>query len=336
MLGYTGRRILATVPVLVAATLFTFLLVDLSGDPLGDLRVAIPEVPEETIRSAEARLYRDRPVVERYWLWLTGWGTTNGDIGLLQGKWGPSVRGGIDIGHEIGERFIITFRLVAAATVFAVGLAIATGVLSAVRQYSKLDHTLTFVGFLALAMPTFWLGALIKELGVWVNLKIGERLFFTFGATSPTYDRMPFTQQISDVAGHLILPTLTLMLTGYAVISRFQRASMLEVLNSDYVRLARAKGLRNRTVMRRHALRTALIPVTTLSALTVSGALTGSVIVETIFRWRGLGTFLVASIQGRDSFAVLGFLVLAGILIIIANLVADLLYAVLDPRIRYD
>jgi peptide/nickel transport system permease protein len=336
MLAYTGRRLLATIPVLVAATAFTFLLVDLSGDPLGDLRLAIPPVPEETIRSAEARLYLDRSTPERYWLWLTGWGDTNGDIGLLQGKWGPSVAGGIDIGAEIGERFIITFRLVAAATVFAIGLAIITGVISAVKQYSKVDHGLTLIGFLALAMPTFWLGALIKELGVWFNQQIGTRIFFTFGATSPTYDRLGWWDQVTDVAGHLLLPTATLMLTGYAVISRFQRASMLEVLNSDYVRLARAKGLRNRTVMRRHALRTALIPVTTLSALTVSGALTGSVIVETIFRWRGLGTFLVASISRNDAFAVMGFLVLAGILIVVANLVADLALGYLDPRIRYD
>jgi peptide/nickel transport system permease protein len=143
-------------------------------------------------------------------------------------------------------------------------------------------------------------------------------------------------EKVGDVLGHLILPTLALMLTGYAVISRFQRASMLEVLNSDYVRLARSKGLRNRVVMRRHALRTALIPVVTLAALSISGALTGVVITETIFQWRGLGTFLVRAISDIDAFAVMGFLVLAGVLIVVMNLVADLLYAVLDPRIRYE
>ena len=138
-----------------------------------------------------------------------------------------------------------------------------------------------------------------------------------------------------DVVLHLVLPTLTLMLTGYAAISRYQRASMLEVLNSDYIRLARAKGLRNRVVMRRHALRTALIPVVTLAALTVSAALTGAVITET-FCWRGLGTFLTQSIAEYDAFAVMAFLVISGVLVVGANLVADLLYGVLDPRIRYD
>jgi peptide/nickel transport system permease protein len=264
-------------------------------------------------------------------------GDTNGDIGLLQGKWGPSVRGSaIDLGEEIGDRFFITLRLVGAATVMAIGLAIITGVVSAVKQYSKVDHTLTFFGFLALAMPTFWLAALIKEAGVWVNQRVGTRLFATTGATSPLYYRMEGWDKVWDVLSHLMLPTLALMLTGYAAISRFQRASMLEVLNSDYVRLARAKGLRNRIVMRRHALRTALIPVATLAALTVSGALTGAVITETIFQWRGLGRFLVDGIRATDSFAVMAFLVLAGILVITANLLADLIYGVLDPRIRYD
>jgi peptide/nickel transport system permease protein len=209
-------------------------------------------------------------------------------------------------------------------------------VVSAVKQYSKVDHTLTFVGFLALAMPTFWLAALIKEAGVFVNQQVGNRLFATTGANSPLYYRMEGWDRLWDTLSHLMLPTLALMLTGYAAISRFQRASMLEVLNSDYVRLARAKGLRNRIVMRRHALRTALIPVATLAALTVSGALTGAVITETIFQWRGLGRFLVDGIRATDSFAVMAFLVLAGILVIAANLLADLLYGVLDPRIRYD
>jgi peptide/nickel transport system permease protein len=147
---------------------------------------------------------------------------------------------------------------------------------------------------------------------------------------------MSFLEKVLDAGSHLILPTIALMLNGYAAISRFQRATMLEVLNSDYIRLARAKGLRNRVVMRRHALRTALIPVVTLMALTISGVLTGVVITETIFGWRGLGTFFVASVANIDSFAVLAFVLVSGVLVVVSNLVADLLYAVLDPRIRYE
>lgn len=336
MLMYTVRRILATIPVMIAATLFTFFLVDLAGDPLAELITAVPPVPEETIEARRQALYLDRSIFERYWLWLTGLGNHNGDIGLLRGEWGPSVSGR-DIGVDIAERFWITFRLVAFATVAAITLAVVTGVISAVKQYSKLDHTLTFIGFLALAMPTFWLAGLLKEWGVWFNQEVfGRTVLYTVRATSPGYAQMDPMERVWDVLGHAFLPTLTLMLTGYALISRFQRASMLEVLNSDYVRLARAKGLRNRTVMRRHALRTALIPVVTLSALTVSAALTGSVVVEIVFGWRGLGTYFVASLRDVDTYAVMAFIVLSGILVILANLIADLLYGVLDPRIRYE
>lgn len=334
MLVYTVRRLLGTIPLLLAASLLTFLLVDLSGDPLADLKVQQPPVPAEVIEAEEERLYLDRSLPERYVLWLTGIGG-DGDIGLLRGEFGPSVRGpDYDIGQALADRLGTTLRLVAAALLLALGLAILTGVVSAVRQYSAIDYTLTFVGFLALAMPTFWLGALVKEAGVWANQQTGYTLFYTVGATSADTRGFTAWQLFTDHLGHLVLPTLTLMLTGYAAWSRYQRTSMLEVLNSDYVRLARAKGLRNRVVMRRHALRTALIPIVTLMALTISGVLTGAVITETIFGWRGLGTFFVAAVGNIDAFAVLAFVLVSGVLVVFANLAADLLYAVLDPRIR--
>ncbi len=340
MLVYTLRRLVAAIPVLIAASLFTFLLVDLSGDPLAELYVQIPPVPQSTIDAERAKLYLDRNVAERYVLWLTGWGENRGDIGILQGKFGPG-KGSSDVGGDIAERFFITFRLVAIATVLSFLVAIVTGVVSAIKQYSLLDHVLTFLAFLGLAMPIFWLAALIKNLGVWFNDNVakplfGENAFYVVGANSPTYHLMEPMEKVINTAQHLALPTLALVLNGYAFISRFQRTSMLEVLNSDYVRLARAKGLRNRVVMRRHALRNALIPVVTLGALAVVGALTGAVITETIFRWRGLGTYLVGAIRDIDVYPVMGVVLLSGVLVVVFNLIADLLYAVLDPRIRYE
>src|SRR5690606_7215205 len=239
MLVYSLRRLLAMIPVLIAATIFTFLLVDLAGDPIAPLLIRQPPVPEATIQAMTERLYQDRSTPERYWIWLTGielpggFGANNGDAGILQGKWGPSISG-VDIGSEIGQRFIVTLRLVLVATLLSFILAIITGVVSAVRRYSITDHSLAFVGFLALAMPIFWLAALIKETGVWINLQLNTRIFFTFGATSPGYERMNFLEKVVDAGSHLILPTIALMLNGYAAISRFQRATMLEVLNSDY------------------------------------------------------------------------------------------------------
>jgi peptide/nickel transport system permease protein len=339
MLVYSLRRILAAIPVLLAASLLVFLLIDSSGDPLFDMRIAEPPVPPEVIQAQEERLYLDRSTPERYWLWLTGIGG-NGDVGLLQGKFGPSTRGTTyDIGTQIGQRLIITLRLVLAAAFLALVLGVVAGVLSAVRQYSKTDHTVTFVAFVALAMPIFWLAALAKEGGTWFNQQLGTRIFFTLGASTPGGPRTAhwtWWDHFTDVAGHMVLPTLVLCLSGFAVYSRWVRGSMLEVLNSDYVRLARAKGLRHNVVMRRHALRTSLIPLTTVAVVGIVGLIDGAVLTETVFQWRGLGRFFVESVQARDAYAVMGFLMLSGALVIIANLIADLLYGVLDPRIRYE
>jgi peptide/nickel transport system permease protein len=336
VLMYITRRVLVSIPVLLTASMLTFLLIDIFGDPLAGLRLMQPPPSEEVLAAAAERLYLDRSIPERYWLWLTGIGG-NGDIGLLQGQWGPSVRGGaFDIGAEIGGRIGITLRLVGASIVLSIGVGILAGVYSALRQYSVLDYGLTFFGFVCLAMPVFWVGALVRELGVFVNSRLGEPIFFTLGASSANTRGFSRWDLIVDGAGHLILPTMALFLAGYAALSRYQRASMLEVMNSDYVRLARAKGLRNRTVVRRHVLRTALIPITTLSVLLIVTAIDGAVLTETVFQWRGLGTFLIESIERRDSYAVLGFLVLSGTLVIVGNLIADILYGYLDPRIRYE
>jgi peptide/nickel transport system permease protein len=336
MLIYTVRRLLVAIPVLLAASTFTFFLVEIApGGPLDSLLQRQPPVPQAVIQAHTERLYLDHSLLERYWMWLTGLGDNNGDIGILQGKWGPTLTGA-DIGEQLGERVIITLRLVLAAAVLSVLMGMVTGVISAVRQYSKTDYALTFLGFLGLAMPTFWIAAFMKEFGVQFNKITGTDFFFTIAATSPGYDRMDFLEKVGDVAGHLVLPTATLMLTGYAAVSRFQRGAMLEVLNSDYVRLARAKGLRYGVVMRRHALRTALIPVATVAAPLVATSVSGAVITETVFRWRGMGLYLLDSVREGESFTVMAIILVLGSMVVIGNLVADLLYAVLDPRIRYE
>ncbi|MFD3685303.1 ABC transporter permease [Nocardiopsis sp. NPDC058631] len=336
MLVYTARRLAVAIPVLLAASVLVFLMVDLSGDPLADMRLAQPPPSAEAIAAAEARYYLDRSTPERYWLWMTGIGG-NGDIGLLQGEFGPSVRGGaFDIGEELASGIAVTLRLVTAALVFALGLAVIAGVVSAMRQYSKLDYALTFIGFLALAMPTFWLGALIREGGLAFNQATDTSFFFTIGANSARVGNMTNWEYFLDSAGHLVLPTVTLMLTSYAAWSRYQRTSMLEVLNSDYVRLARSKGVRNSVVVRRHALRTALIPLVTVATIGFVGIIEGVVITETIFQWRGLGYFFIEAVKAQDAFALMSWLMLSGTLVVVANLIADILYGVLDPRIRYE
>ncbi|WP_017577416.1 ABC transporter permease [Nocardiopsis kunsanensis] len=336
MLVYTMRRLVGAIPVLVLASILTFVMVDISGDPLLELRTATPPPPEAVIEQEAERLYLDRSMPERYWLWVTGIGG-EGNIGLLQGEFGPSTQGQqYEIGPEIAERLWTTLRLVGIAMLLALGLAIIAGAVSAMRQYSKLDYTLTFVGFLCLAMPTFWLAGIVQASGVEINQLIGENLFKTIGDGRYGAEGAPPWDQFVNAFAHMALPTLVLMLTSFASWSRYQRTSMLEVLNSDYVRLARAKGLRDKVVIRRHALRTALIPLTTVFALGVAGIIDGTILTETVFQWRGLGDFFITAVENNDSYALMGWLLLSGFMVILANLIADLLYGVLDPRIRYE
>jgi peptide/nickel transport system permease protein len=333
VLPYVARRLVATVLVLLAASALTFALVDRVADPIATLRTRQPPVPEVTLEALRDDLYLDRSLPERYWLWLTGIGDTHGDVGLLQGRWGPSVDG-TEIGGELRHRFAVTFRLVATAVLLAVAVAVASGVVGGARPRSKRDRALSGFAYVAFAVPLFWLAAIVKEAGVWFNDLIGRRVVWTIGATSPDHASLGLVGRIGDIAGHLVLPTITLVLAGYALVSRQQRAAVMTSLDSDYVRTARAKGLRERGVVLRHALRPALGPTVSLSALLVSEALAGSVIIERIFRWRGMGTFLLDALTVGDSYAVLGYLVVVGVIVSLANLVADIVQAALDPRVR--
>jgi len=330
MIAYAIRRLLISIPVLLLSSFLVFAMVATIGDPLEALRVTNPPTPPETIAIEAKRLHLDLPWYERYWNWLSN---------AVQGDFGPSVNARENISSEIWTRFGVTMRLVLIAMLLALVLAIVAGVTSAVKQYSKTDYTMTFFGFLFLATPTFFLAILLKEAGITANQIDGDpesRVFYTYGDHSAFLDDPTMWNKISDVAGHMILPTVSLALITFASWSRFQRASMLEVLGSDYVRLARAKGLRWRKVLTRHALRTALIPLTTVSALDFAGILGGAVITETIFGWAGMGQYLISSINDDDVYAVMAWLLVAGSVVVIINLIADLLYGVLDPRIRHD
>jgi peptide/nickel transport system permease protein len=331
VLAYVIRRVAVSIPILVGATILVFLLVKASGDPLEPLRTRNPPAPPATIALEEHRLYLDRPVYEQYWLWLKNL--------FGHGSFGPSVHATTNIGHELGDRLLVTLRLILLAVVVALICAVVTGVVSAIKQYSPTDYAFTFAGFLFLAMPTFWFGILLKSVGIWVNGLDGDpstQVVFTIGDRSVYLDDDSAWSQFADVAGHLVLPTIVLGLVGYASWSRFQRASMLEVLGSDYVRLARAKGLSPRRVLVRHALRTALIPLATVTALDIAALLGGAVVTERVFQWHGMGELLLDAISDRDTYAMLAWLLVSAVIVIVFNLAADLLYGVLDPRIRYE
>ncbi|MER7134304.1 ABC transporter permease [Streptosporangium saharense] len=323
MFAYIVRRLLHTVPVVIVGSFATFLMVSAAGDPLGDLKAKQPPVSPTVLAAETHRLRLDEPLHLRYWHWLSG---------IVRGDWGPSVSR-IDIGHEIGQRVLVSVRLVVLAMVVAVLLALVVGLVSAVRRYSVIDYGFTFLGFLLLSMPAFWLAILLKQQAIDVNDAVGVSLFYTVGDSSipaPT----GFADTVRDVFGHLVLPTIVLAMTAFAPWSRYVRSSIIEVLQSDYVRLARAKGLGRRTVLVRHALRTALIPLTTVVGLDLAVLFSGAVVTETVFQWRGMGSFLLTAVRERDVYAVMGWLLVVSLIVILFNLIADLLYAVLDPRIR--
>jgi peptide/nickel transport system permease protein len=325
MLAFAVRRIAVSIPILLISSFLVFVLASLSGNPLSPLLNRNPPPPPETIALEAERLRLDHPLLERYWLWLTG---------LFSGDFGPSVQSNLDIGAEVAGRLVITLRLVALAMLVAFVLAVIVGVVSAVKQYSKLDYSATFLGFLFLAMPAFWLAILLKQWGVEFNNAVDEQVIYTIGATSVPPPE-GFWPQVADVAGHMVLPTISLALISYAAWSRYQRASMLEVMNSDYVRLARAKGLSRRRVMVKHALRNALIPLVTVTALDLAAIINGAVLTEAVFQWRGMGDLLLNAIHTDDVYVTMAWLLVSAAIVILFNLFADLLYAVLDPRIRY-
>jgi peptide/nickel transport system permease protein len=327
MFAFMIRRLLAAIPILIASTFIVFWLVSLTVDPVTEeFAGRNPRPPQQTFDIERHRLGLDKGFFAQYFDWLKNL--------VTHGTFGPALNPATNINTELWHRLGVTIRLILVAMLLALVLAVLTGVLSAYKQYSQFDYTATFVGFLFLAMPTFWIAQLLKTGAIAFNGAIGTRIFFTLGEKSdiPPVGRW---NQFLDIVGHMILPTISLALITYAAWSRFQRAAMLDVLNSDYIRLARAKGLKPRQVMIRHAMRTALIPMTTASALTIATIFGGAVITETVFQWQGMGKFLVQSVLTHDRNATMGWLVVAGTFVIAGNLIADLLYAVLDPRIRY-
>jgi peptide/nickel transport system permease protein len=326
MVAFVVRRLLISIPVMLLASVLVFLLVANSGDPLAELRGRNPPVPRETMELRERELHLDKPLPQRYLLWIGN---------LAQGDFGVSARTQEKVGPLLMDRMLVTLRMILAATVIAVALAMIVGVLSAVRQYSVGDYLATFTGFVFLSMPVFWLAGLLKEFaGIRINQAFGDQIVYTVGAQSPILPTN-FWDRMSDYAGHLVLPTAALVLIQFAGWSRYQRASMLDVLNSDYIRLARAKGLSPRRVMLRHALRTALIPIVTVVAVDFAALFGGAIITERVFAWQGMGALLLTGVQNRDMNIVLGWLMLSGIIVVVFNIIADILYAYLDPRIRH-
>ena len=324
MFTYIVRRILYSIPVVFAATFIIFTFVSVSGDPLTFLKMQ-PDAARDTIQRITEREHLDEPVPVRYFYWLEE---------AVTNKLGTTLVGERPIWPDLKRVMGHTLQLILAAEIFAVLLAIAIGVYSAVRQYSAFDYAATTFSVLGLATPVFWLALMLQVLTVNIFLESGIRIFYVAGLSSANPgDGISFWV---DRAQHLALPIFVLSVANIAAYSRFMRASMLEVINSDYVRTARAKGLRERGVIMKHAFRNALIPLVTLVALNFGGLLGGAIVTETVFQLDGMGFYFINALGETDPYPIMAWLVVTSIMVVIGNLVADILYGVLDPRVRYD
>jgi peptide/nickel transport system permease protein len=342
---YIARRLAQTIVLLFLLSIILFALVNLvPGGALaayGQGRHLRPEQAELLKR----QFGLDKPLPLQYIYWLVGndWTQvdTNGDgladapgsrLGILRGDFGFSFRTRQPVLTEIGQRFPNTIYLMSITMLLALVIAIPIGILSAVRQYSLFDFFATTFSFAGQAIPEFWLGLLLIIIFyVWLkNPFTGEPLLPPGQMSS-----LESGFSLSDRISHLILPVLTGALGWVAWYSRFIRSSMLEILPLDYLRTARAKGLPERLVVYRHALRNALIPIVTLVALDLPYIFTGAVLIETIFSWPGMGRLYYQSAVERDYPLLMAVLIIGAAFIIFSNLLADVLYAMLDPRVRY-
>jgi peptide/nickel transport system permease protein len=306
---------------LIIATMIIFFGMSVVTDPLSQIRL-VPDVDPATIQTIIDRKHLDDPIIVQYGFWLRD---------ALFGGFGTTMLGNRPIWPELSRALWQTAQLVIVAEVIAVGVAIVLGVLSAKKQYSIFDYTTTTISFIGFSLPVFWFALMIQFLAVSFFLWTGVRIVYTFGLSSPDP-----AYPLLDRVQHMVLPVLTLTFVSIAQYSRYMRGSMLDVLHSDYVRTARAKGLSDRTVTMKHALRNALIPLVTVSALNIGAILGGAIITETIFAWPGMGKLFFDSLNRGELYTLMAWMMVAGIIVIVFNLVADVLYGVLDPRIRFD
>jgi peptide/nickel transport system permease protein len=321
MLTYIARRILYSVPILLVSSFLSFTFVSLAGDPLAKLKLN-PTISQITLQHLKHQYHLDASIPVRYWYWLQD---------LFAHKLGNSLETLQPIWPDIERTLGHTAALVGLSEIVALPLGIAVGVYSAIRQYSPFDYLFTSISFLGFAMPVFWLALLLQILFVDIYLKWHVRIFYTSGLNSPHAG--PWSL---DRLQHLALPAMTLCIVNFALYSRFMRASMLDVLNSDYVRTARAKGLPEWRVIMGHVFRNSLIPLTTIVALNIGALLGGVIVTETVFSLDGIGFYFLNKLNNLDLYAVMAYLVVTAVIIILFNLLADIAYGFLDPRIRYD
>ncbi|WP_096437520.1 nickel ABC transporter permease [Alteribacter populi] len=307
MLIYVIRRLIQTIPVLLGVTILVFSMMHLiPGDPAQI--IAGESASEQQVEQMRDRLGLNEPIIVQYGKFLGG---------ILQGDLGNSIRSGNAVSSEIGSRIMITVELALYSTILSIFMGLIAGIISATKRYTFIDTFIMIFALFGLSMPNFWLGLMLIQ-------------YFAL----PPLQWFPVSGW--GTAGHIVLPVITLGTAGAAIIARMTRSSMLEVINQDYIRTARAKGVKERYVIYKHALRNALIPVVTVVGLQFGALLGGTVLTETVFTINGMGRLVIEAINARDFPIVQGSVLVIALLFVLVNLIVDISYRFLNKRIELD
>lgn len=327
MRDYIIRRVLGMIPLILIVMIVSFGIFSLVPNPFAAL-IENPRIKKSDIQRLIKAWGFDLPWYLRFFKWFSG---------VIRGDWGPSLLYPGSLARDIIARALpVTVRVMGITFLVSLAIALPIGIISAVKQYSMTDYIVTVISFLGMSMPTFWFGLLMMMLfSVVLKRPSGMPLLPAGGIITPGLEEAPFWAKLADRAQYLVMPVFVLAFSSVGGWARYMRSSMLEVIRQDYIRTARAKGAPEHSVINKHALRNAMIPIVTLVALSLPGIVGGAAITETIFNIPGMGRLIIAAeIKSDYPTAMIG-LMLVSILVIVFNLVADIVYAWVDPRIKY-
>ena len=324
MAVFLARRLANYLVLCILATFLAYALASLTFRPLDQLEQRQPPPPASTIQAKSLELHLDKPIPQRFGVWAVGV-VTRGDFG--------STVADAPINAELWRRVGISLRLFLLGTVVGLLVGVLVGVLSAIRQYKLSDHVATLASFLILSTPVFVIGTLLKVAWLPINQATGTQLLYFNGESTAGFSGTFFDSAV-DRLQHLVLPTVSIALGQIAYYSRYQRSAMLDVLGSDFLRTAQAKGLTRRRALLTHGLRTALIPMATLFAFGFGLLVTGGVFTERIFGWFGMGDWLIVGVQTQDANIIATVTLFIAVLVLISGWLSDVVYAALDPRVR--
>jgi len=342
MRTYIVRRLLLLIPVLIGVSLIVFILMGFQG-PRWTAYVTTEKVTQSQIWAIEEKYHLNDSEIEQYGYWLKG---------IVTGDWGYSKVGKDYVTSVIMDKFPATFELTLVSMIIAVFIGVRLGTISAVKRNKPIDHITRSISLVGVSIPIFWLGLLLLNL-FFLQLgwappggRISDKYTYSIDGSTVLIEVTGFYIIDSllmmnfdifiDVIWHLILPSITLSFGTIALITRIMRSSMLEALNQDYVKTARSKGLPEKVVINKHVRKNALIPTTTVTGLAFGGLLAGAVLTESIFVWPGLGRWSTQAITGNDPAAIMGFSLFIAIVYTLANLIVDIMYVYLDPRVRLE